>query len=386
MFLVTLLQLACAPAPAPVVSEPLPAAVEATPPAPERSRPFADTLAALDAELAGLERRIDQRSPQWLLESQLAQGLLQRARLTGDLDDYVDAQAAIDRAFAIAPEGSGPFLARASLNYTLHRLDRVEGDLVRAERAILVSDDTRAAILRLRAGLLLQRGFAGGAAALYEQAQDLDETSSGHGSLAMAQLRQGKWTEAEASLDAAEASYHGRSVEPLAWITLHRGIFDLERDRLDEALAHYEDALAIMPGWWLAEEHVAEIHVLQGRGDQAVAMYEDIVARTGLPEFMDAIAGVLEAKGDDDGARTWRLRARSVYERQLALFPEAAAGHALGHYLEAGDSVVRAVALAESNAELRPNAEALALLAEAYEAAGRTADARWALQRASTVD
>jgi len=385
--LTLLLGLACDAQPDATPASEQPAAAVIAPVSPKgRSETFDATLATLDAALAGMEERSAARPTQWLPQGQLAEGLLQRARLTGSYDDYARANQAVDAAFAIAPEGAGPFLTRASLNYSLHRLDRVEPDLARAEGAVLVDDGTRARILGMRAGLQLQQGRAADAAALYRQALDLDRPPSLLSALAIAQGRQGDYTAAETTLLEAAAAYHGASVEPLAWIALHRGIFDLDRDNLDQALVHYDEALAIMPGWWLAQEHVAEIDVLQGRGDQAVAMYQDIVDRTGLPEFMDAIAGVRQDQGDDESAQAWRARARQAYERQLALFPEAAAGHALQHYLDAGDAPETAVQLAEANAEIRPNAQALGLLAQAYASAGRDQDAAQARARAAGVD
>ncbi len=354
--------------------------------APERSLTFSDALASLDTELAGLERRLEARPASPFLLDLQANALMQRGRLTGRYEDYARAESALDAAFAASPEGAGPFLTRAALNYTLHRLELVEPDLVRAESAVILGDDTRAAITGRRADLMLQRGQVGAAKTLYGQAQDLHTTSSGFSALAIAQSRLGEWEEAEMTLDAAAAAYHGLSVEPLAWIALQRGIFDLERERYQQALVHYDEALAIMPGWWLAEEHVAEILVLQGRGDEALALYEEIVDRTGLPEFMDCIAGVLMDAGDVEGAAGWRQRARVVYDAQLAHFPEAAAGHALQHYLDAGDSPGVAITLAEANAALRPNAEALALLSEAYEAAGKTTAAALAQEWASRVN
>ena len=377
--------LACASPPTPAVSV-APAAEVAHPAtAPARSETYAATLAAVDATLAGLQRRIAARPTEALLEGQRASALLQRARLTGDYDDYARAEGAVQAAFARSPEGAGPFLTRASLNYSLHRLERVEADLVAAERAVLVGSDTRASLAAMRASLALQQGDAVAAEAGYRAALALHDSPTTHGALAIALSRQDRWDEAEAALDTAAAGYHGHSVEPLAWIALHRGIFDLTRERLDEALVHYDEALAIMPGWWLAQEHVAEIAVLQGRSDQALALYTDVVARTGLPEFMDAIAGVLADQGQPDDAARWRARARQVYERQLRQFPEAAAGHALQHYLDAGDRPAQALALAQANAAIRPNAEALGLLAQAYGALGRDRDAADAAARARAV-
>ena len=79
---------------------------------------------------------------------------------------------------------------------------------------------------------------------------------------------------------------------------------------------------------------------LQGKTDEALARYTDIIARTDNPEFMDAVAGIHRAAG-----RTEADRARTV-------------------------------ALAEAHHRTRPNAEAKISLARAHLRAGRTDDAR----------
>jgi len=201
---------------------------------------------------------------------------------------------------------------------------------------------------------------------LTEEALSLHTTFSGLSSLAMMHRGTGEWEAAEALLDAAAAEYHGQSPEPLAWLTLHRGIFDLDRGRHAEAMAHYREAEAILSGWWLVDEHIAEIYTLRGESISAENLYTDIVDRTGKPEFIDALAEIRLANGDPKGAAIWHALAHATFVAQLGSHPEAAAGHALGHFLDDGPAEAdRALALAQANANLRPNGEALVLLARA---------------------
>src|SRR6185503_1437990 len=88
------------------------------------------------------------------------------------------------------------------------------------------------------------------------------------------------------------------------------------------------------PGWWLADEHIAEVHALRGDFDDALARYQDIVQRTGAPEYMDAIARILLEQHQPGAAAEWTGRARTIYRERLALLPEAAAGHAIDHFLQ----------------------------------------------------
>jgi tetratricopeptide (TPR) repeat protein len=289
-----------------------------------------------------------------------------RGRLTGSYSDYDQAQLHIDAAFEIAPDRSGPFLGRAGLHYTMHRLDEAEADLARFEQRIRITDSEGARLALMRANIAAQRGDLDKAIAGAERALSLENTPSGQTALAMMLRSRGQWDAAEVMLDQAAADYHGSAKEPLAWIMLHKGIFDLERGRHQDALAHYQDAARILDGWWLVEEHIAEIMTLEGDLDGAQAMYQDIVGRTGKPEFMDALAGIARKHGATEAASAWHEMAHRIFEDQMRSHPEAAAGHALGHFLQDGPAEAeRSLAMAQANAALRPNTEALALLARA---------------------
>jgi tetratricopeptide (TPR) repeat protein len=324
-------------------------------------------LLALDGRIRSHNRRAESSPRDWMIRSGLADLHMTRGRLSGDYDDYASAEVQVAMAFAIAPTGSGPFLTRARLNFALHRLDRVEPDLDSFEQRIRITDAQAAQVALIRANLDAQRGQLDTAIAGAALARSLDDTPGARSSLAMMYRAKGQWDRAEALLDSAEADYHGISREPLAWIALHRGILDLDRGRYREAAAHYSEAAKTLDGWWLIDEHIAEIRQIQGDLDLAEGMYLDIVARTGKPEFMDALATIAARRGDLLAAAAWHEAAHGVFETQLDRYPEAAAGHVLEHFLDDGAAhAAQALRLARENAKLRPNGEALTLLARAY--------------------
>lgn len=341
-------------------------------------------LAWVDREIAGVQRRLQTNPNQWMVESQLAGLYTSRARLTGNYDDYAMAERAIDRAFDIAPEGSGPFTSRASLNFTLHRLNAVEADLAAAEKRINLDNNTRAGIVLLRARVEMERGNYTAAAEGYAESLKLHETLQVHSAIAHHAWQTGDLETAERQLATSEAMYHGRSDEPRAWFHLQRAITDLEAKRYDEALAHLADADAAMPGYWLVREHIAEIKGLQGDLEGSLAIYEIVVPQTQNPELMGAMAGILTALDRADEAAVWIERADRLFAERIKRYPEAASGHALEHALEYGD-VTQALGLAEANAALRPNGIALNLLAEAYLKADRLDDAQATIARAKAL-
>jgi Tfp pilus assembly protein PilF len=351
----------------------------ATTPSTTRPLQHADALAELDARITAVLARAEAQPTGWLVRGQLADLYLTRARLSGDYGDYASAEAQIDRAFAIAGDGAGPYFTRVALNFTLHRLDRVAADLDRIEQfAVLRAEDRRALAVQ-RADLAFQRGDYPTAAIGLEQALAAEADITNLARLALHRWKTGDPVAAEWLYQRALARLPKRSGEPAAWLHLQLGLMDLERGRWDDALAHYHDGAAELAGYWLIDEHIAEILTLQGKTDAALVAYADIIRRTGSPEFMDAVASIHLAAGRPAEARPWIDRARQIYEAQLDRFPEAAYGHALAHFLDFGSDPARVVELAESNHRTRPNAEAKISLARAYLKAGRQGDARQAI-------
>jgi tetratricopeptide (TPR) repeat protein len=347
-------------------------------PAPPKT-PKAPTIPTYDGELATMDKTIAstlaraEKVPKSYLVLEQAAGMhLSRARLSGDWNDYARAEEILEKAFTVR-EGIGPYAARARFNYTMHRLDRIDADLAKLEKrpAELVADGEEAGLVTLRGEIAFQRGDYDTAEKRYDEALKLDPDNAGALTAKATFLwKTGAFDEAEALYDRVEAAYHGKSAEPRAWYRLMHGLLDLDRGRYDEALAHYREAEAQLSGWWLVDEHVAEILTLTGKTEEAKALYLDVIERTGNPEFLDAMAGILKEEGKTDEAAEYVKKARAVYEEQLAKYPEAAYGHALGHFLETGDDPARALDLAEKNYALRGNGDAATKLAEAHLLAG----------------
>ncbi len=347
--------------------------VAAEPAAAPASTAFDTALAEVDEQIAWNLQRDEQLGGSWPTLDAAAGLYMERARLSGDYDDYAHAGELLARAFSSAPEGSGPFMTRAQLSYTLHRLSAVPADLDRAAGRLLLNNREQGSIALLRANLALQQGDYATAEAGFAEAMELHRSMSAVSSLAVYRWKTGDVAEAEALLDEAEGMLIDEAPVRRAWLHLQRGLIDLDHGRLPEAMAHYRDADAALPGYWLIEEHIAEALTLTGQTDAAMAMYRDIIARTGNPEFMDALAEILAQRGDPS-AGEWLAKARAAHDVRLARFPEAAAGHALDHYL-AHATPEEALALARANLDTRPNTEAHVKLAAALLRAGQLAEA-----------
>lgn len=330
---------------------------------------FSAELAQLDIDIGGIERLIEKAPENRLTHERSAAAFMQRARLTGSYDDYAKAEAAIAVAFE-SHTASGTFMLRSKLHYTLHRLPEARADFESAKPTADRSPSGVASIEAFEGNLAMQAGDSKKAAKHFEASLKAKRNSSNLASVAVYHWKTGDFTQAEALFREALKSYHGKPMEPRAWFHLNLGLLDLDRGRYDDALAHYREAETFMKGYWLIDEHIAEILTLQGKIEEAKTLYLDILERTNNPEFMDAMAGILFEAGQGEDAKAYVARARKRYEDQMAKYPEAAYGHALGHYIEFGEDAAFALDLAKKNYALRPNLEAAVMLAQAQLKAG----------------
>lgn len=298
---------------------------------------YAAGVAELDAQVAAAEARVARVSDSWMEVERAANAHLARGRYCNDWDDYAAADSLMARAFEIAPGGTGPFLSRARLNFTMHRFDRVEGDLARAESQMLLSPRVHAEIDVLRADVALEQGRSDAALAAYRRAAGAQRNFDNLARLAGGLAKSGALKEADATFADAASALPRSATRERAWVSLQRGLLALEAGDLRRALKHYRRAEALLPGWWLAQEHIAEALALQGKDERALAIYHDVLARTGDPEFIDAIARIHRARGDESGARAWIARAKHGHAARLVRFPEAAAGHATQHVKDFGE-------------------------------------------------
>jgi tetratricopeptide (TPR) repeat protein len=320
----------------------------------------------LDAAIeAGLELAA-KRPDDGLLPVELVSLYQERAHLTGDYDDYRHAERLLER-HAAAARSSAPYcLARARLHFSLHRLEQAGAALDACPATAEASE-----VAALRGDIALYSGRYREAEATFRALANDPGLPQHFVRLALLRSKVGAPAEAAALLEAAERRYHGVSATMKAWLKLQRGLVALDRGRFDEALAMYRLAGDALPGWWLVDEHVAQVASLRGDPRTAKSLYAGVVERTQAPEFMDALARIEREEGRAARAHELLQRARAIHEKRLSDFPEAAAGHALDHFLQEHGDSRRALALAQANFANRPHGEAAIALARAWMLTGK---------------
>ncbi|WP_439486257.1 tetratricopeptide repeat protein [Blastomonas fulva] len=317
---------------------------------------------------------------QWLMHEIHASEVLARAQLSGSYDDYAAARQALEAAFKVAVQGSGPHLMQASLDFSMHRLPQAQAQLAAIDGyAVPPESGDRAEIAAMRGDIAFYSGDYQAALALYDQADALVPGSASFRRAIFA-ARTGDVDQADAYLVEAERAYRSPTPQTRSYMELQRGILDLDRGRLNEAMSHFRKADALFPGRWLIEEHIAEVLNLQGKTAKSEALYRDIVRRTGHPEFIDALAGIAEARGDTAEAKRLYARSWAIWTKRLQQFPQATYGHAIDHCIARQDWAC-ALTLAQRNHEARPYGEAKIALARALLGNGQVVQARTLIEQ-----
>jgi hypothetical protein len=315
-------------------------------------------------EMALIDERIAQAEA-----GELVYLLYSRATLTGDHADLARVEEAIERALAERP-AEELYLFRATLAVELHRLAAAKEDLGRLQR-FAGSAHAR----RLAADIALQEGRDGEARRALDELLAEERSWEHLARVAHLEAASGRTARADRLYAEAQDGLTAKQMRTFAWLELQRGLLDLERGRLDAAHAHYVRAERAYPGYWLIEEHRAEVLALLGRRDEAIDIYRRVSDATGDPQFVAALAELVE-EGDPGEAADLRRRADAAFEERFARYPEAAIGHYIEHLAARRPPAPGLLELAEENHRLRPNAEAKLLLARVCLALGQERRAR----------
>jgi TolA-binding protein len=258
----------------------------------------------------------------------LAELYVARARLTGAVDDYTRAGAALDRALEAYPDGIGAQELHAQLLFATHDFAGAR----KAAQAIVNANPGELAALATVGDAALELGDytaaeqvfhtlttkVPGAAVTAREAH----LAALQGEVAVAQRLAAK---AVSQATAASASPTDRS-----WYEYLAGYLAFQFGDLATAEREFRAATTDWPGSYLAIAGLARTRAAQGATGEAITIYQRAVAIVPQPEFLAAL-GDLEAlagRSSDANAQYALVRAigqlqsiqAQVYNRQLVLF------------------------------------------------------------------
>jgi tetratricopeptide (TPR) repeat protein len=341
---------------------------------------FEAELARIDKEIAELDSHA--LAAPLCIESAMryVYRLYQRATLTGRLDELTAAESAIDRLIKDVRHPSDLYFLKANIDFKFHRLTDVRRDL-ESDAELRDSPQGRA----LWADLDFQEGRYAEARAGYESVIRDERTWDALARLAHFESKMGDLDTAERLYAEAVDELTAKEMRHYAWLELQRGLLDLTHGRPEEARSHYRRAGRAYSGHWMVEEHTAELLAAEERFDEAVALYQKVVARVPRPEFKQGLGELYEYIGETE-------KAQGFYESALADYLASAARgevhyyhHLVDFYADVCEDGAEAVRWALKDLELRDNYATRAALAWALHRAGRTAEALAEIRRALSV-
>jgi tetratricopeptide (TPR) repeat protein len=301
----------------------------------------------------------------------LTQRMYHRAQLTGAPADLQSAEAAIEGALREAGPLAGLYLLKANLNFKLHRLKQTEEDIAALSR---FAGDPRLVVLK--AGIDFQRGQYEAAKMGYLSAVEKSPTWD---NLARLAYWLGKFNDADRAdrlYRQAEQDISAKEMRAFAWVELQRGLLDLSRGRYDEAMAHYREAGKAYSGYWLVDEHMAELLGATRKFDAAALLYESVVARAPLPEHYQRLGDLYLFMGKPERARPWHDKALAGYLDSVARGEVNYYHHLAGFFADVRGDGAEAVKWAAKDHALRPHFATQDALAWALYRAGRFDEAR----------
>ena len=309
--------------------------------------------------------------------SELAAWHMEQQLLDGDPTHADKALAALDTAVAASPKLSVLRLRRAGVLGHLHRFADAQADLEIALKA----DPTDPSVRRALGKVLENRGRYAEAKPHLAVAPSRP-TYRDLGEQAAKIFKTGDVERADKTLRIAAATYRDVHPIPLAWIDLQRGLLRLRTGRWAEAKTFFEAAYNRLPQYFLVAEHLAEVEAKLGNHARALALYDDVVKQTRLPEFMAARAGVLADMGRAAEAEAALAQADARWDAILKAHGTAYAAHAVGFWLDDRPNPEKARLWADTNLKLRRDADSLLMAARAHAATKDLDGARTLLEEA----
>ena len=303
--------------------------------------------------------------------------MFHRAQLTGSAADLQATEATIERSLREIGPLTGLYLLKANLDFKQHRLKQADQDIAALSR---FAGDAR--IVALKAGIDFQRGRYEAAKMGYLSAVEKDPTWDNLARLAYWQGKFGDPDLADRLYRQAAEQIYAKEMRAYAWVELQRGLLDLNRGRYDEAMAHYRKAEKAYSGYWLVDEHMAELLGATRRFDEAVRLYESVVARAPLPELRQRLGDLYLFMGKPEQASRWHGQALAGYLDSAARGEVNYYHHLAGFYADMRGDGAEAVKWAEKDLALRSNFATQDGLAWALYRAGRFAEALEQITRA----
>jgi tetratricopeptide (TPR) repeat protein len=312
--------------------------------------------------------------------TRLGSAYLQKARETGDFSCYLKAEHTLKQALERKPDHYGALVSLARAYAAQHRFPEA---ITTAQKAV-DADPREPYGIGILGDALLETGQVERAEKLFRRLVERDQGVFALSRWGNLQLARGKNAEAARTFAKAVEAARRENLprETQAWCRVQLGLIHFEQGDWEQAGRHYREALEAAPDSYLALEHLAELRAAEGKKEEALRLYLEVLKSTPNPEFYEAIAGVYQDLGRTDEARKALARALEGY---LAAVKQGNVGyyrHLAHFYLEHRGEAAEAERWARRDLELRQDAGAYDTLAWALHHKGDSRGAWTAIKQA----
>jgi tetratricopeptide (TPR) repeat protein len=253
---------------------------------------------ALQDIILNLQSRLRTVSDDWQAQADLGLAYVQQARITADPSYYPKAEEVLVRSLDLHPEGNFEAMTgMAALAAARHDFSTALSWGRRAAALNQGNADVQAVI----GDALVELGRYEEAFEAFQVAVDLrpDLTTYSRASYAW-ELR----GNLEAATEVMQLA-HSAAGTPAdaAWTSHHLAELAWTEGDLDRAEALYRRARAMDDSFQPARAGLAKVAAARGRTEEAVRLFEEVVARYPVPEYVIGLGDLLASVGRDDEAR-----------------------------------------------------------------------------------
>jgi tetratricopeptide (TPR) repeat protein len=308
----------------------------------------------------------------------LGAAYLQKARDTGDPTFYGKAEAVIGAALKRDPQNVEALIGAGTLANARHQFR----DALKLGEQARALNPTIPRVYGVIADAQIELGMYDAAVQTLQTMIDMRPDLSSYSRVSYARELHGDLDGAIEMMQAAVQA-GGPATENSAWVRVQLGNLYFSKNDLPAAEQQYQATLAMLPDYVYGLAGMARVRAAQGQTEQAIALYQQAIARMPLPEFVIGLGELQEAAGKTtDAAKQYELvramqqlfKANGVdTDLELALFD---ADHPATEPGAGGSDPAATAALARAAYERRPSVKGADTLAWALFKAGQVAEAR----------
>lgn len=334
---------------------------------------------AADRAIAQAQHKIRRNPNNAQAYYELGDGLIQKARESGDMSQIDLAEKALRKSLAINPQQSGVLRHLAHVLSSRHDF---AGAAAEAQRAI-AQDGKDADAYAVLGDAFLDMGKYAEAEEAYKSMIGLKESLSSYSRLSG--LKSLKGDSAGAMADLRKAIQLGveqnQPAESIAWAEWQLGMEHFALGRLKEAESSIRAALERQPNYHRGVAGLAQVRAAQGNYKEAIALYQKTLNAIPNPEYAAALGDIYKKLGHHSEAKKQydlveyigRLNSfnQALYNRELAYF-----------YCDHDQQLPYALQLARNELTVRQDIYAYDVLAWCLHKNGRNEEAKTAIDQA----